>query len=243
MVLGVYTPSQTFTYILAHTVSDEESVLQYTYYVLSDIPGELVAELKENKNNTPEDFDMLNTLSFTTEDSSKQNTAEILSKLAITNPALDTSISKDDILAGIENPTETVKTPSFALPKSKPQTTNILSSLAKPADPAKSIDQDMIQSGEDADITIDAIVDPFMKSIGNGVLTPNQVHTSETDRHTSTADILSQATTQKSQNTPAQDILETMNAKLQQVQGIAPTETYKVADTPRHDPYREIPSM
>jgi hypothetical protein len=171
-----------------------------------------------------------------------QNTSQILSSLAKTGDGTDTTITKDDILAGIENPTETVKSPTFALPKSKPQTTSILSSLAKPADPAKVIDLDGIQAGGDADILLDAIVDPFMKSIGNSVQTPNHVHSSKNEG-TSTVDILSQATTLQLPDTPAQKILETLDTKLQQVQGSAPTEAFKVAGAPKHDPYREMPSL
>ncbi len=34
-----------------------------------------------------------------------------------------------------------------------------------------------------------------------------------------------------------------MDEKLQKVQSTAPTEIYKVAETPRHDPYREVPGL
>lgn len=233
--------------ILAITGKEEEVLYAYIMQLVDSTPKslrDLIKNLPFNKDietELPGFFDGVQKNNQTPNPT--QNTAQILSNLAKTGEEQTTSITKDDILAGIENPTETVKTPSFALPKSKPQTTNILSSLAKPADPIKSIDQETIQSGEDTNIAIGAIVDPFLKSIGNSVQTPNNIHTSENEKRISTADILSGVTMPKAQNTPAQDILETMDTKLQQVQGSTPTETYKVADTPRHDPYREIPSM
>ncbi len=245
--LGLVSMTYALDNILTITGKEEEVLYAYIMQVVDNTPKslrDLIKNIPFNKDietELPGFFDGIQTNTQTP--NKAQDTAQILSDLAKTGEDQTISITKDDILAGIENPTETVKTPSFALPKSKPQTTNILSSLAKPADPVKSIDQEMIQSGEDTDIAMGAIIDPFMKSIGNSVQTPNQIHTSENEKRASTADILSQATTSKEQNTPAQDILQTMNTKLQQVQGTTPTETYKVADVPRHDPYREIPSM
>lgn len=175
------------------------------------------------------------------------NTYKILNELVDIHGNQTTPITKDDILAGIENPTETVRTPSFALPKSKPQTTNILSSLAKPVHPLKSIDQEVVRSmhsNKDIDMDISTIIDPFMKSIGNSTTqTTDQIHVERKEKQFSTTDILSQVLTPKEQNSPAQNILKTLDTKLQQVQGSVPAETYKVADVPRHDPYREIPSM
>ncbi len=245
--LGLIPMTYALDNILAITGKEEEVLYAYIMQLVDNTPKslrDLIKNIPFNKDietELPGFFDGIQTNTQTL--NKTQNTAQILSDLAKTGEGQTITITKDDILAGIENPAETVKTPSFALPKSKPQTTNILSSLAKPADTVKSIDQDMIQSGEDTDIAIGAIIDPFMKSISNSVQTPNQMHTSENEKRASTADILSQATTSKNQNTPAQDILETMNTKLQQVQDTTPTETYKVADVPRHDPYREIPSM
>ncbi len=245
--LGLIPMTYALDNILAITGKEEEVLYAYIMQLVDNTPKslrDLIKNIPFNKDletELPGFFDGIQT--NTQVPSKAQNTAQILSDLAKTGEDQTISITKDDILAGIENPTETVKTPSFALPKSKPQTTNILSSLAKPANPTKSIDQEMIQSGEDTDIAIGAIIDPFMKSIGNNMQASSQIHTSKNEKRASTADILSQATTPKDQNTPAEDILETMNTKLQQVQGTTPTETYKVADAPRHDPYREIPSM
>lgn len=256
--LGLTPVTHAVDSLLVSTHSDEDSVTAYLLNTVDKIPLSLRSKIKKLLINQDVDseipgfFDGLqDSYQLSLQSQLNRETSTILSNLTKVGRPEDiqeTQISKDDILAGIENPTETVKTPSFALPKSKPQTTKILSSIAQPADPTMAIIDPLIKISTQSsveDVAVEKIVDPFMSTIGNGfqsVITSNtssQNLAQSTPIYTST----SASATTTTITSPAQKIIQNMDEKLQKVQSTAPTEIYKVAETPRHDPYREVPGL
>lgn len=256
LFLGLVPASYAMDHILADTSSEEEAVIAYALQIIDKTPLNLRQTIKSLGIN--KDIDTIFPGLFNglaeAEENTPENTTNILRSLAKTNPGDDMSevgISKSEVLAGIENPSETVKTPSFALPKTKPATTNILASLAQPAT------QESYAMPGTPDEDLKNIVDPFISQIGNSVNTPTSVNLKQDD----TVAILEQAlnpfesikNAKESEdtkpisgptlNSPAQKILENLDNKLNKVTGANSSESFKMVDTPRHDPYREAPEL
>lgn len=138
---------------------------------------------------------------------------------------VDTSggMSKESLLDEIENPTQTVKQPEYALPKTKPVTLDVLKTMAEKMGAPK-------QTEVAEEIDLSAIVDPFKET--SKPIAPEKI---ESSIIFSNDPSIAPAPT-----TEASKITDNLNTKLNSVTATSVKESFKVADTaPKHDPYRE----
>ncbi len=143
--------------------------------------------------------------------------------------------SRKDLLSEIESPTETVQKPTFALPKGKPSTNEVLQGLANA--PYTLADTTKISDGEHST----TIIDPFRKvredeKSQSPVPTPPAGSTPSKAPEIESKIISSSDPVLVPETNPVAIINDNLDKKLNEVTGSTATQSYKIAS---HDPYRE----
>lgn len=245
--LGLVPVTMAIDYIFAGTHSDERNILAYMSSLIVNTPETLRDLIKKLPFNSDLDKEYPGLFDGSESQPSKQgeviantSTGQILESLAKTGP--ENIPTRENVLSEIEDPTQTVKTPSFALPKSKPQTADILKVLAKPTNP--NLESDPIS----LEPNLSTVIDPFLQN--NSQNTVNEPILTDGPDQKEVVDILTKASskptisTETPASTPTDKILQNLDEKLITTKKGDSAESFKVVtNPPRHDPYREVPEV
>lgn len=244
VVLGLTSITESVDDILTTLEGEEFDILSYIKSVFALAPTELTAQIKKYPINlASEAEDRLLIGDIDAEPGINPAQVTTTNKTPIST-STDASLSRESVLHEIEHPHETVKTPEYVFPKTKPTTSDTLRTLTQTDSDTVSI-IDPFKKAPIVDTAEPTIFDPFKQnpspSTSSATPTPSQTlppaqpSTSPlATPNQSTASGPLQYTPPVTPPSPASVIQGNLSKKLSSVTGIGAKESFKT-----HDPYRE----
>ncbi len=237
LALGILSLNEMMDLTLSACNSGDEKILTYIQCVFFGMDDVLKAQIKsrpENKNMDTDYADIFKPADISNASDSTETNTE--NKSPTTN-------TKDEILDEIENPTSSVKTQEYTLPRFKPNTADILSGIKATNNNGAAENKPGQQTTTSTPSNEPAIIDPFkIQKTTPGAQTSKQipVANNKTEQATLIDPIKTIQSTIQPQKpkTASSEIKNNLESKLTNVSVSGNKEQFKSAD-----PYREIPGI